>query len=258
MPKDILLACDYGALEARTIAMSSRDANLVRYLWDRKYDIHQVWADKIIKIWSSTYEKRGSDRKGFRSDTKNQLVFPKFYGAQAPSVCRSLEMPFEIYKPLDSEFEEEFKGVFLWHKDVLKFYREHFYVETLTGFRRFGPMSNQMAINSIPQGTGSDIVVDAMTRLARLAFEMKKPWLAACLNVHDDLTFRVPVIHLGEAIPIIVHEMTSTSFDFVNVPLAVEMSAGWNWHEMEEVGKFFSHTLESDFKNMKQPWLTAA
>jgi hypothetical protein len=45
---------------------------------------------------------------------------------------------------------------------------------------------------------------------------------------------------LEEDIEFVAREMCSCEFDYLNVPLLVEVTAGRNWHVQEEVGKYSS------------------
>jgi DNA polymerase-1 len=120
----------------------------------------------------------------------------------------------------------------------MKKYKEHNYVETLTGRRRHAPMSANMVYNSCIQGSASDIVVNAMNRLSDISIKTNQPGLQAVLNVHDDLTFCVPKDGLEDYLEIIAREMTTPHYDWINLPLEIEMSVGPNWYSLEHVGKF--------------------
>ena len=101
-----------------------------------------------------------------------------------------------------------------------------------------------MILNSPIQGTASDIVVGAMNRLSVLAQERDLPHLQAVLNVHDDLSFCIPEGLIEDAVDMIVKEMTRLTHEWMNVPLAVEVSVGDNWCDLEEIG-----TFQSDWKS---------
>jgi DNA polymerase-1 len=97
-----------------------------------------------------------------------------------------------------------------------------------------------MVLNTPIQGSASDIVVDAMERLSLLAEETEEPALQPVLNIHDDLTFCVPEDDVDDLTPVIVGEMLHPSFDWVTVPLSVEVSIGRNWADMVDQGVYFS------------------
>jgi DNA polymerase I-like protein with 3'-5' exonuclease and polymerase domains len=82
-----------------------------------------------------------------------------------------------------------------------------------------------------------------MNRLSRMALDNNKWHLHPILNIHDDLTFIVPEDYklLDQAVELITAVMLRPKYDFINVPLSVEASCGYNWYEMREIGKFWSH-----------------
>lgn len=249
-PGHVLVAVDYAQIEARVIAMASKDKVLIKSIWD-DYDIHMDWAKKIVRKYDKTFKARhghlelAKALKAFRGDIKNQMVFPSFYGSRMESCARNLEMPEEVFGPIFDEFQDMFQGVFgVWHEEIAEFYRENFYIEKLTGGRRRGPLTWNMQINSGVQGTASDIVVNAMDRLAERAVREDKPYLASHLNIHDDLSFCIPKKFLESSIETIVREMVSVPYDFAKiVPIGVEVSVGPNWADMEEIAKFSSKDL---------------
>ena len=140
--------------------------------------------------------------------------------------------------PIYEEFWHTHRGVKAWQERLLQFYRRHNYVESLTGWRRYGPMTRNMIYNTPIQSLGSDIVVDAWNRLSEEAYLSGRPWLSPIINIHDDLTLIVPQSKLEETLQLVARFMTYKSFDFINVPLLVEASVGPDWEKLEVVGKF--------------------
>jgi DNA polymerase I-like protein with 3'-5' exonuclease and polymerase domains len=119
----------------------------------------------------------------------------------------------------------------------------------LTGRRRYGPLSRNQICNSPIQGTMAEIVIDAMNRISELDLWDIQP----ILNIHDDLGFHVLEELAEDYMEIILAEMLKPTFDFINVPLMVEMSIGKNLFDMHEVGKFrsdewYGYTQESGWK----------
>jgi DNA polymerase I-like protein with 3'-5' exonuclease and polymerase domains len=79
--------------------------------------------------------------------------------------------------------------------------------------------------------------MDAMCRLS----ETGEPDLQPEINIHDDLTFlRVPEAELETILEKVLGHMLGVPFEWVNVPITVEVSVGRNWMEMEEIGTFSS------------------
>ena len=235
-----LVACDYGQIEARVVGMASKDPAFVKALWER-YDIHQEWAERIIREAPFLGDK--SDKvfmKGLRDRTKNKFVFPSLYGASYRSIAPSYGLPVDTTQKLQDSFWKQFSGVRDWQKDLERQYEECGYVELLTGFRCHGPLKYNEIINYPIQGTASDIVLDAMNRLSEKATRDKRPALQAVLNVHDDLTFYIPEDTFDDDVDTIVGEMLRPTFDFINCPISVEVEFGENWYNVESIGTYWS------------------
>lgn len=252
-PGHLMVAVDYGQLEACTGAMCSRDAHLVKALWD-DYDIHMEWAIKGARkhpemVGGTVALKDKVVLKKFRSLIKNKLVFPAFFGATAESICGYLtaathcEVPLHKVEALLDEFWDTFHDYKTWQDDTMTRYYDIGHVETMLGRRRHYPLTRNEAINMPVQGTAAELVCDAMNRLSYIAASTGQWHLHPVLNIHDDITLFIPDsgIIFEEAIEAIVYQMLTFDFAWVNVPLSVEVSVGKNWAEMESIGKFWSH-----------------
>ena len=228
---------DYGQIEARIIAVASQDANYLKALWE-DYDIHYEWAERIALASPKVVGglRAAKDKKEllkFRKKIKNQWTFPAFYGASPFSISKNLGVPIEIVLDLFEDFWGQFSGVKEWQNSIEKFYKENGYVESLTGRRRYGPMSFNEMINDPIQGTASDITVDAMNRLEDAGIE-------TLMNIHDDVTSQVPIEELEETVPIIAEIMCSVPFPWINCPMSIEIEAGLDWCNTEAIGTFKS------------------
>lgn len=247
-PGHVMIACDQGQLEYRVIGMASKDRVIVDSLFN-DYDVHMAWAEKIAKIYPKVVRDRHgnlSDKsmKAFRGELKTDVIFPWFYGATLGLAARALDqMPRERLQPIWDEFWYTFKGVKKFQQNQKALYEENGFVRTMSGRVRHGPMSNNMLINASIQGDASDIVVWSWNKLCRLSCEQDKPWLAPIINVHDDLSFYVPIKKQDEAIDTIKHCMLKVPFDYINVPLQLEVSVGPNWYDRKEIGRFRSDKL---------------
>ncbi len=245
----VMVAVDYGQLEACTGAMCSKDKYLVKALWE-DYDIHHEWGVKIATKLPALVDNKLNDKKimgKFRSLVKNKMVFPAFFGATNESVCAYLigatghHIDQPVIDDIMDEFWATFDGMRSWQEQLMRKYYDIGYVETLTGRRHRYPLTRNQAINMPVQGTAADLVCDAMVRLSHLSLTTGKPYLHPVLNIHDDLTFFIPEKVLDTTLETIIREMLTFSYDWVNVPLSVEVSIGPNWADLDPIGKFWSH-----------------
>lgn len=237
----IFFAVDYGQIEARVIAMASKDKAFVKALWE-KYDVHMEWAERLAyayprRIGGKKMLKDKEAMKAFRADVKNQWTFPLFFGATLDRASQELKIPAEAITAEYDKFWEVFEGVHTWQEDLMKSYKKTGYVETLTGRRIRGPLSRNQLFNYPIQGAAADIALDGMNRLSE-----REVWdLQPNMFLHDDLTFVFDENKLDDYAEIIIDEMLTVPFDFVNVPISVECSIGPSWGQLEEVEKYFSN-----------------
>ena len=250
---DWIAAADYGQLEARVIAMASRDDTLCRSLWTG-YDIHGFWADRFMEEYPrikdrmiKDYKVDGDDtkliRKKFRDEIKNGWVFPQFFGSAVRSCAQNLQVPDMIAEDLGAEFWDQFQGVKKWQDKLLKDYEKNLYVETLTGRRRRGPQSKNEIINAPIQGTAADIVTESMAELSELSIILDDEQYQPNINVHDDLTTYLADDGLEDYLKRIAMIMCRHRFDFINVPLIIEFSVGERWHTIQEIAVYRSNEL---------------
>lgn len=259
-----LVPVDYGQIEFRVIGMASHDKNLVRYCWTN-YDVHKFWAQRAIKEYPSIQDwvlsefhdtlavmrkKAGKDYdedaailKTLRQEMKNRWVFPLFFGSQVSSCALALHMPDDIANDLADEFWDEFRGVKKWQEGLVRFYEKHLYVETLGGLRRRGIMTLNELINHPVQGTAAQIVQESHIVLSERADIEGDPELQPIINVHDDLTFDIGDDTLEQKIEVIAREMCMHRFDYINVPLIVEVSVGERWDNTQEIKVYRSDEL---------------
>lgn len=251
-PKDHWMVCsDYGQIEARIIGVASQDEAFCEALW-KDYDVHMEWAKLIAEeypkvVGGSQNLNDKAAMKKFRAKVKNLWVFPAFYGASPNSISKGIGVPLDIVQDIFREFWRTFRGVKRWQKWILERYDRLGYVEALNGRRRHAPMSMNAVLNASIQGFASDICVDAMCRLDRLGIQ-------TVMIIHDDVTSYVPDHQLDETLPIIAEEMCKVPFPFINVPIAVEMTAGLNWYDQEEIGTFKStdfHAVPSQLQDFR-------
>lgn len=243
-----IVSFDYAQLEARLLAMASRDEVFCDAIWDSSNpdsDTHYKWTDRLIAECPDVLTRNSITRKQFRDDNKTNWTFAIFYGSIEDSIVsyytREYGIPQEVIRKLYAEFWDTYKGVKKWQNEVIDFYNKNGYTVSLTGRRRHGPLSVNKITNFPIQSTASyDICLCAGDRLSELAYELGKPQYQYRVNIHDDLTFYLPKETLEDDIIFIAKEMVRPTYDFIIVPLQVECSIGTNWGDMEEIGKWDS------------------
>ena len=142
-------------------------------------------------------------------------------------------------KELIDGYFESFPAVRSFIDSNIAFAREHGYVETLFGRRRYLPdiqaqnatvraLAERNAVNAPIQGTSADIIKLAMIRVAE---RMQEEGLRSrmVLQIHDELVFDA-VPEEVPALQALVKDVMEHVLE-LSVPLTVECSAGKNWLE---------------------------
>jgi uracil-DNA glycosylase family 4 len=251
----ILVAIDYGQLEARMFAMACRDRNFIndilnnidihtRYL-ERALVLYPEYPEVILKVTGCSPEKI---RKEGRQLIKNGFVFATLYGAQPKTATKYSHLPVHIAERLGDMLWCDYPDAKKWIDGQRDIYRETGSVSTLTGMIRHGIMKGNEPLNTPIQGTSTGhIVTDAQNELSTLALKEKDWNLHPRINVHDDLSFFLPdhIPTAMEYLDIITSVMVKVRYRFQVVPLMVEVSVGPNWADLEEVGKFVGDYVRS-------------
>jgi DNA polymerase I-like protein with 3'-5' exonuclease and polymerase domains/uracil-DNA glycosylase len=242
----VIVPIDFGQLEARIIAMVSRDKVLCQSIINGE-DIHSVWLNKVLEAYPDYLirlaDKTGETdekkiRKGGRTIIKTDFVFASFYGSSAKSCARKTGVPLKIMEGIAEEFWYVHRGVKRWIDTQRSNYQQTGDVPTITGRVRHAVVPGNEVINNPIQGVAADIVLEAQNELSILSRQRKDPYLHPRINVHDDITFILPnsdeeiARYIEEIMPI----MVKVRFPWQIVPLSVECSLGEkNWADVEEL-----------------------
>jgi hypothetical protein len=79
-----------------------------------------------------------------------------------------------------------------------------------------------------------------MTRLSKY----DEPRFQASMEIHDDLTFIWEQQEIEKNAEVAIREMLTCPYDWINVPIVVEMSIGDDWSNGKEVAHFASDLWE--------------
>ncbi len=91
-------------------------------------------------------------------------------------------------------------------------------------------LSERTAINTVIQGSAADLIKQAMLRVHHRLAETQHPG-RLLLQIHDELVFETPAAEVDSLAKLVRHEMTTAMT--LNVPLAVDVSVGNNWQDLE-------------------------
>ena len=235
----LLLAADYSQIELRILANIVREEPLLE-AFRQGQDIHAVTASRLFDapLDQVSYEQRSLGK---------MINFATIYGVSAFGLSSRTEMgPTEAQAFLDQYFAT-YPKVRQYIDDTIQQAHTDGYVETLLGRKRYFrelqerlPFNQRQAlerqaINAPIQGTAADITKIAMIRLHKRLRDAGSQ-AKMLLQVHDELVLEVPQEEL-EAVAPLVREVMESAY-VMDVPLQVDIEAGKNWHDMEELRSF--------------------
>jgi DNA polymerase-1 len=230
-PEALLLSADYSQIELRLLAHLSGDEAFVQ-AFKAGGDIHRQTAALIfeVDVDSVTPEMRA------RAKTIN---FATIYGQGPHALSQQLKIPHAEARAFIDRYFERFTGVRQYLDSSVVFAREHGYVQTIFGRRRYVPevrernfniraFGERVAANSPIQGSAADLIKIAMVRVAAA---MRNEGLEATmlLQVHDELVFEAPSREIEVLTTLVRTEMEGAAQ--LAVPLLVDVGVGPNWLE---------------------------
>ena len=230
-PGWVLLAADYSQIELRLLAHLSGDPAFVE-AFKAGGDIHRQTAAIIfdVPLEAVTSEMRA------RAKTIN---FATIYGQGAHALSKQLKIEHGEAKDFIRRYFERFHGIRQYLDSMVEFARQHGYVTTIFGRRRYIPelrernfniraFGERTAANSPIQGSAADLIKMAMIGIDK-ALRSSTYQAKMLLQVHDELVFEVPPEELDGVKAMVKLEMENAAE--LAVPLVVDMGTGSNWLE---------------------------
>jgi DNA polymerase-1 len=236
IPRDqnhILLSADYSQIELRIVAAISGDPAMCDAFRTGK-DIHTATAAKVYSI----DEKEVTKEMRYKAKSVN---FGIIYGQGAFGLADNLGISRTEAKEIIDNYKKQFANIQKYMDDTINFAREHGYVQTLMGRKRWlkdinsanftvRGFAERNAINSPIQGTAADMIKLAMIKIHD-AFKKNSFKSKMILQVHDELVFDARKEEAEIIKPIIINCMRAALPLPNEVPVEAEIGGGINWLE---------------------------
>jgi DNA polymerase I len=240
IPKDgwTLVTADYSQIELRLLAQFCGDETLRRAFTEDR-DVHSAVAAQIFKV------KEEDVTKAQRGMAKT-VNFGVIYGMSAMGLSARLSMPKKEAEAFIDAYFARYPKVLEYQQRLLANAHKTGEVHTLLGRkRRLDPagispnsryqnrgQAEREAINYEIQGSAADLMKRAMLAVRR-AMTAKKMQTRMLLTVHDELVFEAPPKEVKALAKLARDEMTAAIK--LDVPLKVDVAAGPNWLDVEDV-----------------------
>lgn len=226
-----LLAADYSQVELRVIAALAEEENMIADFKAGK-DIHAATAARVygVKEDEVTRELRGNAKT---------VNFGIIYGISAFGLSQRIDISRGEAKEIIDNYFEQYPAIKKYMDAQIAFAREHGYVETIKGRRRYlrdinsknatvRGFAERNAINSPIQGSAADIIKIAMINIFE-AMKKEKFKSKMLLQVHDELIFDVAAGEEKKLMELVKKEMSGAVQ--LDVPLDVDAQLGADWLE---------------------------
>ncbi len=234
-PETVLLCADYSQIELRILAHLSGDENLVSAFVAGE-DIHKRTAAALfgVSLDEVNRQQRGAAK------TVNYAVI---YGMGSQALATQLDISREEADKFIEDYFAQLPGVQQYMDQIVRQAYEDGYVQTICGRRRPVPELNsnnrgvqaygeRAAANTPLQGSAADIMKIAMADIAP-RLQQASGEARMLLQVHDELVFEVPAEDVAK-VSKLTKQMMEEAWE-LSVPLSVDIKAGRNWRDLEEV-----------------------
>lgn len=249
--KRVIAEIDLSGAEVRVAACYTKDPVLINYILDPTTDMHRDMAMQIFFL-----EKDQVDKKTTRDSSKNQFVFPNFYGSDYINVSAEIWESMDLRKfevngvpmkkhlrehgikrlgaldrkqpPAKGTFERHIKEVedIFWNKRFTVYrdwkkiwyskYQRQGYFKTLTGFVCNGIYTRKDACNYPIQGSAFHCLLWVLIRLQR--WLNKKGYKTLIVGqIHDSIVLDADPDELEEVLAYTKHLFT------------VKLPEAWDW-----------------------------
>jgi DNA polymerase I len=236
IPRDkdhVLISADYSQIELRIVAAISGDENMCDAFRTGK-DIHTATAAKVFNVEEADVTKE------MRYKAKS-VNFGIIYGQGAFGLAENLGIPRAEAKEIIDNYKKQFPNIQKYMDDTINFAKEHGYVQTLMGRKRWladinsanftvRGFAERNAINSPIQGSAADMIKLAMIKIHE-TFTKEKFRSKMLLQVHDELVFDAHKDEIEIIKPVILNCMQTALALPNNIPTDAELGMGDNWLE---------------------------
>lgn len=227
----LIMAADYSQIELRIIASMSKDVAMLE-AFRHNLDIHTATAARVYEV------ELEQVTRDMRRNAKT-VNFGIIYGISAFGLAERLNIPKHEAAHIINQYFEKYPGIKDYMENTVKFAREHQYVSTILGRRRYindinsanamlRGYAERNAINAPVQGSAADMIKLAMIAIHD-EIQKKKLKSKMIMQVHDELVFEAHLDEVNQLKEIVENRMKNAMP--LDVPVVVEMSAGSNWLE---------------------------
>ncbi|WP_040236443.1 DNA polymerase I [Borrelia crocidurae] len=231
---NIFISADYSQIELVILAHFSEDESLIEAFTHKK-DIHIQTASKLFKV------DEANITPSMRRIAKS-INFGIIYRMSAFRLSQELSIKREEAQNFIDSYFNLYSKIKTFIQNQIDFVKQNGYSETLLKRRRYIREINsqnylertgaeRMAINSIIQGSASDIMKIAMIKVYN-EFKNNNLKSKILLQVHDEMLIESPEEECEKA-QIIIKEMMENAYP-LKIPLKTNIETGKSWGDIHQ------------------------
>ncbi len=228
----VLLSADYSQIELRIIASIAEEENMIA-AFNQGIDIHTATASKVYGI--SIDEVTSEQRRNAKA-----VNFGIIYGQSAFGLSQNLGISRKEAAEIIDAYFAQYPMIKTYMNNTINFAKEHGYVQTLMGRRRYlrdinsanftvRGFAERNAINAPIQGSAADMIKCAMINIDKRLKNEGITKSKMILQVHDELLFDVHYSEIDFMRNLVQEEMGKAMP--LKVPVVTETGIGKNWLE---------------------------
>ena len=230
-PGNVFVDADYSQIELRLLAHLSQCPALID-AYKRGEDIHAATAASVFGV------SVGEVTPAMRHKAKS-VNFGIIYGMSAFGLAKDINVSQAEAQSYINKYFQSYPEVKAYLDESVRFAKEHEYVTTILGRKRYVPelkstnfneraFGERAAMNMPLQGSAAEIIKIAMIAVDR---RLRKEGLRArlVLQVHDELVIDTPTEETEQVKTLLREEMEGAME--LSVPLIAEASVGKSWYE---------------------------
>ncbi|MBW7844637.1 MAG: DNA polymerase I [Bacteroidia bacterium] len=228
----VLLSADYSQIELRIIASMAEERNMID-AFKQGLDIHAATAARVYNV--DVKEVTAEQRRNAKA-----VNFGIIYGQSAFGLSQNLGISRKEAIAIIDEYWKQYPAIKQYMNTTINFAKEHGYVQTLKGRRRYlrdinsanftvRGFAERNAINAPIQGSAADMIKIAMINIHEKMNQHPALKSKMILQVHDELLFDVHKEEVSVITELVKKEMENAME--LKVPVVVEIGLGENWLE---------------------------
>ena len=234
-----LLVLDESQVELRMLSMLSGDLNMQK-AFASGHDFHTYTGCEMFHIDINKFDKKNNPEHAKARDRAKIINFGMVFLKQAFSLAKDLNISEAEAQSFMDKFFNSYPYVKKYINDTISFTRQHGYIETLYGRRRYLPKINslddkerseaeRMAVNSSIQSPSADITAFALQKISSYIEKYHKDAFLVG-TVHDSILIDTKEEQVYDVSQNAIECMTK-DIPRITIPLKVDMDILDHWEK---------------------------